>query len=255
MLQDTDAASGLATNASSMVTWHQDLMASARLVSAGVVGGLLMGAIIGGIGGRLAMLVLRVTSDPSVRGMKTDDGFIIGRFSGDTTFLLVFTSVLGVLGGILYLAARPWLPEGWRAWFAGVFGGVVGGAIFIRPDGVDFARLDPLPLAVGMFIGLPAVYGVTMSLLMERLLRQGSRWSRSKAWILGLLPLVAIAAFGPLGVGVIVVMSGLWAIHRWSPETTSMLRSRTVVWLGRAVLLTLTALGLVALIKDVDQVL
>ena len=214
-----------------------------------------MGAIVGGIGGRLAMLALRVTSDPSVRGMKTDDGFIIGRFSGDTMFLLVFTSLLGVLGGIVYLAVRPWLPEGWRASLAGVCGGIVGGAIFIRPEGLDFTRLDPLPLAVAMFIGLPAFYGVTMSLLVERLLRQGSRWSRSRAWVVGLLPLVALAAFGSLGVGAIAVMSGLWAIRRWSPETTSLLRSKIVVWLGRTVLLTLIAFGLVGLIKDVDQVL
>lgn len=213
-----------------------------------------MGALVGGIGGRLAMLVLRLTSDSSLHGVKTDDGFIIGRFSGDSLFLLVFTSVLGALGGILYLAVRSWLPERARAALAGVFGGVVGGAFFIRPDGLDFTRLDPLPLAVAMFIALPAVYGVMMSLLVERLLPQDSGWSRSRAWFLALLPLVAIAAFGPLGVGVLVVMIGLWAIHRWSPETTSMLRSAPVVWIGRAVLLALTALGLVALIKDIDQV-
>lgn len=255
MIPDANAASGQATIPPSSVTWQQDLMASARRLSACILGGFLMGAIIGGIGGRLAMLVLRLTSNSSLHGVKTDDGFIIGRFSGDSLFLLIFTSLLGVLGGILYLAVRSWLPERWHAALAGVFGGVVGGAFFIRPDGLDFTRLDPLPLAVAMFIALPAVYGVTMSLLVDRLLRQDSRWSRSRAWFLGLLPLVAIAAFGPFGVGVLVMMTGLWAIHRWSPETTSILRSATVVWIGRAVLLALTALGLVALIKDIDQVL
>jgi hypothetical protein len=186
--------------------------------------------------------------------VKTDDGFIIGRFSGDSLFLLVFTSILGALGGILYVAVRSWLPGRWRAELAGVFGGIVGGTFFIRPDGLDFTRLDPLPLAVAMFIALPAVYGMSMSLLVERLLPRDSGWSRSRAWFLGLLPLVAIAAFGPPGMGVLVVMIGLWAIHRWSPEATSLLRSTPVVWIGRAVLLALTALGLVTLIKDIDQV-
>jgi hypothetical protein len=237
------------------MTWQQDLMASARRVSACIVGGFLMGGVIGGIGGRLAMFVLRLTSDSSLHGAKTDDGFIIGRFSGDSLFLLIFTSGLGVLGGILYLAVRSWLPQRRRAVLAGVFGGVVGGAFFIRPDGLDFTRLDPLPLAVAMFITLPAVYGVTMSLLVERLLREDSGWSRSRVWFLGLIPLVAIGAFGPLGIGVLVVMIGLWAIHRWSPEATSLLRSLAVVWIGRAVLLALTALGLVRLIEDIDQVL
>jgi hypothetical protein len=60
-----DAASGPATILPSAMTWQQDLMASARRISACIVGGLLMGAMVGGIGGRLAMLALRLTSDPS----------------------------------------------------------------------------------------------------------------------------------------------------------------------------------------------
>src|SRR5712691_6826130 len=124
-----------------VATWQQDLAASARRVSACIVGGFVMGALVGGIGGMLAMLV---TSESSLHGLKTDDGFIIGRFSGDSLFLLIFASVLGVLGEILYLAVRSWLPERHRAALAGVFGGVAGGALFIRPNGLDFTRLDPL---------------------------------------------------------------------------------------------------------------
>ena len=131
-------------DAPSQTTWQQDLLASARRVSAGVVGGLATGALIGGVGGRLAMFVLRVTSDPSLHGLETDDGFTIGRFSGETLFLVLATAALGVIGGLLYLAVRPWLPERWRAALTGVFGGIVGGALFISPDGIDFTLLDPL---------------------------------------------------------------------------------------------------------------
>src|SRR5205809_456711 len=127
VIRDAGAASGPVTLPPSAVTWQQDLMASARRISACIAGGFSMGAVVGGIGGRLAMLVLRLTSDSSLHGLKTDDGFIIGRFSGDSLFLLGFTSALGGLGGILYLAARSWLPERRRAALAGVFGGVVGG--------------------------------------------------------------------------------------------------------------------------------
>ena len=38
------------------------------------------------------MLMLRLTSDPTLRGLETDDGFVIGRFSGDTVFLLILTA-------------------------------------------------------------------------------------------------------------------------------------------------------------------
>ncbi len=132
-------------DAPSQTTWQQDLLASARRVSAGVVGGLATGALIGGIGGRLAMFVLRVTSDPSLHGLKTDDGFTIGRFSGETLFLVLVTAALGVLGGLLYLAVRPWLPERWRAALVGVFGGIVGGALFISPGGDRLHTSRPAP--------------------------------------------------------------------------------------------------------------
>jgi hypothetical protein len=242
-------------HAPSTVTWQQDLMASARRVSAGIVGGLATGALIGGIGGRLAMFVLRITSDPSLHGLQTDDGFTIGRFSGETLFLVLATAALGVIGGIVYLAVRTWLPERWRAALAGVFGGIVGGALFIRPDGIDFTRLDPLPLAIVMFIALPAIYGVAMSLFVERLLRSSSGVGSSWGWLLGLLPLVAFGAIGPLGIGLILLMFGLWWLHRWVPETTTIWRSPTVVWIGRAALLAVTARGLVSLAADIDQVL
>ena len=130
------------------------------------------------------MFVLRVTSDTSLHGVKTDDGFIIGRFSAETLFLIIATAALGVLGGsctsafdvVAGAAASP---------LAGVFGGIVGGALVISPDGLDFTRLEPLPLAVAMFIALPALYGATMSLFVERLLREDSRFGRSRGWFLG----------------------------------------------------------------------
>ena len=74
------------------------------------------------------MLLLRLTSDPVLRGMKTDDGFTIGVVSTDTLFLLGVTAGLGIVGG-LYLPDCPWLdpeplargrdddvrgPRGWR---------------------------------------------------------------------------------------------------------------------------------------------
>ena len=237
------------------VTWQQDLLASARRVSAGVVGGLATGALIGGVGGRLAMFVLRLTSDPALHGLKTDDEFTIGRFSGETMFLVLVTAGLGVIGGLVYLAVREWLPERWRAALAGLFGAIVGGAAFIRPDGIDFTRLDPLPLAIAMFIALPAIYGVAMSLFVERLLRSNSGAGGSWGWLLGLLPLAAFVTTGPLGLGLLLLMFGVWWVHRSVPDATTLWRSPTVVWIGRAILLAVTARGLVSLVADIDQIL
>ncbi len=44
------------------------------------------GLLVAGIGGRLAMFILRVTSGSEVIGLESDDGFVIGRFTTDTFF-------------------------------------------------------------------------------------------------------------------------------------------------------------------------
>ena len=64
------------------------------------------------------MLVLRLTSDSSLRGAKTDDGFTMGILSTQTLFLLGVTSARGILGGLVYLIVRGWFPPrgGSRRW-------------------------------------------------------------------------------------------------------------------------------------------
>ncbi len=79
------------------LTW-QDLAPSGATLASGVSAGFISGVLIGGVGGRLAMLVLRLTSDPALRGAQTDDGFTIGVFSTETLFLLGVTAGLGIVG-------------------------------------------------------------------------------------------------------------------------------------------------------------
>lgn len=235
------------------VTWQQDLSASARRLSAGVVAGAAMGGLIGGLGGRLAMFVLRLTSTPKPHGLETDDGFTMGVFSRFTFFLVIVTAVLGILGGIGYLAVRAWLPVAWRAGLTGAFGGIVGGAAFIHPGGIDFKLLAPLPLAVVIFIALPAIYGMAMSRLIERRLK--TEPGGSLIPFVGLIPLVLMAFVGPRGLAVVVALPGLFVLHRAAPGVADVWRSASVVWLGRAALLGVTGVALVALIRDVADVL
>jgi hypothetical protein len=68
-----------------------DLSARVETLSAVLAAGALTGALIGGVGGRLAMLILRLTSDPSLHGLETDDGFTIGIVSTSTLFLVGLT--------------------------------------------------------------------------------------------------------------------------------------------------------------------
>jgi len=226
-----------------------------RRVAAGVAGGLLAGALVGGIGGRLAMLLLRATSSPALHGRQTDDGFVIGQVSGNTLFLVILTMALGVVGGLVYLAIRPWIPARHRVWTMAVLGGVVGGATFIHPEGVDFLLLEPLWLAVALFALLPAAYGALLSVLVERWLAADSRLQTSRFWLIGLIPLAVLALTGVAGLGLVVGMVVLWALGWLEPGLASAWRSRPITWAGRACLVGVTGYALVALADDVAQIL
>ncbi len=235
--------------------WASSLMDSARRLAAGVLGGLVTGLAIGGVGGRVAMFVLRLTSSPTVIGLKTDDDFTIGRFSGDTGFLLAFTAGLGVLGSLFYLAVRALLPAERRPLLMAIVGGTVGGALFVRPGGVDFTLLSPLPLAIPLFVALPAAYGAILSLVVERWLREDSPVRRSRLGVLGLIPLLLVSLVGPLGALIVPVILGAWMLARAYPSSIAAWRSRPATWVGRAALAGLTGFALIDLIRDAVEIL
>lgn len=231
------------------------MLATARRLSAGVAAGLVAGAAIGGVGGRVAMLVLRLTSDPRLHGMQTDDGFTIGIVSRFTLFLIILTMVGGGVGGVAYLGIRSWLPERHRAWLFGSLMGLVGGAAIIKPGGVDFTRIEPLGLAVAMFVALPAAYGVATSLLAERFLREDSAFRGSRASLALLVFLLPIGLLGTYGLVVLVVLVAWLALRPSAPRLAGMWSSAPVTWLGRAALAVVAVGASVELARDVTTVL
>jgi hypothetical protein len=126
--------------------------ATRRLAAITAVGGLL-GLIVGGVGGRLAMMLL-ARLNPQETGTTSDDGFRIGQFTvTDTIGLLLTGTAFGVVGAGVYTVVRV-LMVGPR-WFQvlSVAGGpaVVVGAAIVHTDGIDFHLLDPAWLAIGLF--------------------------------------------------------------------------------------------------------
>ncbi|MEZ5409820.1 MAG: hypothetical protein R2761_17465 [Acidimicrobiales bacterium] len=142
-------------------------------IAAGAVAGAIAGFAWGGVGGRVAMRVLFLTSDEAVRGLTSDDGFEIGRISPDSIFLLLAMTVVGGVLGAAYglvrmlFRAPSWMVSGG---IATALGAGAGGGLIVRPDGVDFQLLEPLWLAVALFVFLPAVWGLSVGLATERLL-------------------------------------------------------------------------------------
>jgi hypothetical protein len=235
--------------------WISSLFEAARAVGAGVLGGFVTGLSIGGVGGRIAMFLLRLTSSASVIGLKTDDDFTIGRLSGETGFLLAFTAGLGVLGALFYLLVRSWFRLERRPLLTGIFGGVLGGALFVNPGGVDFTLISPLPLAIAFFIALPAAYGVALSVLVERWLREDSMLRRSWVGWLGLVPLAFILFTGPIGLLLILMLPGAWWLGRTVPSSIAAWHSPPVTWIGRGLLAGLTGLALIDLIRKTVDIL
>jgi hypothetical protein len=230
-----------------------------RLSSAAVIG-FATGLIVGGLGGRVAMLALRLTSDPSLRGLETDDGFTIGVISGDTLFLVGFTAFLGVVGGVFYVAIRPWLPPRARPWAFAVMAGAIGGAIVVEPDGIDFTLLEPSWLAVAMFVVLPAAYGYVVAVLVERSFRRpvDERWRA----LIGLVLLVPVLPFlltlglrGPDDIGVVIVAVLVLVLLARRRGIASTWTSPPVSWIGQLGLAVVTLLAAAVLVRDVLAIL
>jgi len=149
-------------------TVRQDAAAVAWWVLVGAASGAIAGALVGGIGGRLAMLLLRLTSPDAVTGMISDDGFEIGVVSFETAQLVLAMAMLGGINGVFYAALRTAIPRKLRLPLWSVFAAALGGANIVHDDGVDFALLEPAALAIALFVLLPGAAAAVVVLFVER---------------------------------------------------------------------------------------
>jgi hypothetical protein len=234
--------------------WHVVIADTGAFLGQGLLAGLICGAVVGGVGGRLAMFVLRLTSDDALHGRETDDGFAIGAVTSATLFLILFAALLGAAGGLVYLGVREWLPPRWRPVLLALVGATVGGTMVIQPDGIDFTLLDPLWLAVVLFVLLPAGYGAGLSLLTERFVRS-ARWQRSRWRWIAVLPLGLVVLAGGLTGLVVLLLAGLVVGANRAGHVGRLWRSGPVTWLGRGVVAAAIGGGGILLARDVVAVL
>jgi hypothetical protein len=219
----------------------------------GAAAGGLGGVLVGGVGGRIAMFALRLTSDDSVRGVESDDGFIIGRFDfTDTGQLLLTTAVMGALVGLIVVAGRPFFPRRGMPFAWALAGAIAGGAILISGDGVDFTLLGPRPFAIALFIVIPAAGAGLIALLTELFPRfwWRQRWPTAAA-TLGAIPAVI---FFPVAVMALVV-GGLWALAMLSPTLRRFPAWKPARVAAIIVFAAVTLLGLADLIGDFEDIL
>jgi hypothetical protein len=231
--------------------FRRSLLRSTRGVLLGAAAGAWAGLIVGGVGGRIAMFVLRLTSPRYVRGVTSDDGFEIGRFGFDTVFLLGLTTIAGAVVGVGFVAVRDALPVGWRPWSWGLVGATVGGSAILHADGVDFRLLEPTSLAIAMFVAIPAGGAALMAVLVER----WDRWwfTDRRRTIAAALPTVLLV---PLIFPMLVAGAGVVLVATASQHATVRSAVRLVgPPLGRVGLAIVAALSSWALFNDITEIL
>jgi hypothetical protein len=163
--------------------------AAAGRVAVIVLAGLGLGIVVGGVLGRLAMYVL-ARLNPEATGLVSDDGFVMGQFTlSGTLNLLLVGALLGGFGGLVYAAARhlTFGPHWWRVLSVALGAGLPVGALIVHPGGVDFTLLQPVRLSVALFVAIPALYGVLLTVLVEpRIAPPPASWGRLEAlrWLL-----------------------------------------------------------------------
>ena len=233
-----------------------DLVDVLRRTRALVFAGVFLGVVIGGLGGRLAMLILRLTSPDSVTGVLTDDGFEIGQVTLlGTLSLISFAAIFGLVGAVAYTLVRPWLIGPRLVSQPHVRGGrgaVVGSAL-IHADGIDFILLKPAWLAIALFVAIPACFGALIGPVLAWCDRP-TAWvntGKYRPWIL-LVVALAVSPFNVVLVVLIAVVMVVWRLVRGSLQGIG--RNGAVRLVVRAAWVGIALLGLTVLLQDIQEI-
>jgi hypothetical protein len=147
------------------------LWSRTRFLRAAVAAGAVGGLVAGGIGGRLVMRLMALV-DSETDGQLTDSGATVGAITlGGSLQLVLVTMIAGVVGGLLYVGIRRWIPAT-RVPKGLVFGllvMIVPGIIVFNPDNPDFQLFEPVLLLHGLFVGIFLVYGMMVVAVTEAL--------------------------------------------------------------------------------------
>ena len=185
------------------------------------VSGIVAGLLVIGLGGRLAMRILAITSSDAVHGAFTDAGEQINEFTLDGTIgLMIFGGAFGgLVGGWLYALIRSLLPEakGARLRACALIGMAVGAPVFVEPGKRDFSILDPLWLAVALFVVLSAVFAIVVSLIAERWRGFYETTPLRFPRMLAFAPMILVGLVPPFLVGGLLVGVVYASLVAWAP--------------------------------------
>lgn len=230
-------------------TWVVAASQAMRRLATVTLAGAVLGLLVGGVGGRLAMMML-ARLNPEFTGTTSDDGFTIGHLTADTFNLLMVTTLIGVLGGGIYFALRGLMigPRWFQVLSISVGPAIVVGDMLVHQDGVDF-MLNPTGLAIAMFVAIPGVYAALLAFLAERWLTAGG-WFMSAPLLIALSPLLLWLPLAPF-LGVLLLGLAAYQGLRRTAHGEAVLGYPAWPWLVRGALAVVFVVALVGLVRDI----
>jgi hypothetical protein len=136
----------------------------------------LVGAVVFGLGSRLAMRVVGIAASPEHLGEPTEFGTVGTVTLGGTLGLVIFGGVMGLFTGLGYLAIRRWLPGEWAV--RGLLYGLLMlgpvGAFIVASSSSDF-DLAAMALIVALFTAMIVGEGLAIAWSVERIGRVALR--------------------------------------------------------------------------------
>ncbi len=162
-------------------------------LAASALSGALTGAVVGGLGARLAM-----------RGVALIGHIVLSFTLGGTLVIGIMGAILGLLGGVLLGLVWRWLPG--RALVKGAtFGGIVTvlvAILFLRVSGGEL-DLAAAPVRAALFAWIPLAWGAATGWLYARL---EPRFAGANARQVGL------ARLGLFGLCLLLAMIGMFSL-------------------------------------------
>jgi len=243
-----------------------------RDIARGGLAGLVVGIVVAGFGGRIAMRLAALRVGDAT-GALTENGNRIGDITLAGSLGLILIGLLfGALAGTVWVVIRPWLPGAGlrRALVAMIVAIGLGSFGLIRGGNSDFMVLRHDPVVVGLLVGLVGLIGLSISLVdgwLDRLMPvAASVTSRptsiyvaiSLVGALLILPIVVSAFLGSdmrsAGFGLVVV--GVATLRWWMLRFRGASRpSNALLVVGRLSLLIAVALGFTVELPEIGGAL
>jgi hypothetical protein len=235
-------------------TWAVTAEWALRRLAALTWAGAILGLVVGGVGGRFAMMLL-AKLDAKATGVKSDDGFTMGQMSLQTLNLLVITTLIGVLGGGIYFVLRTLLigPRWFEVLSVSLGPAVVVGSSLVHVEGVDFT-LEPTWLAIAMFIAIPGIYGALLTHVGERWIRPEGRFAKDPRRVVLLPLLLWVSPLAPFLGALLLALAAVEGARR-TTAGNAILSHPAWPWAARAALTVLFVMALADLAQTTATLL